>query len=191
MTMAWTRTLALGLLCGSLGLGASACVVSVDDDPDDNFGGDGGTYGVSGSGGDGGRSNLGGSTSGGRAGDGGAEDGSGGSDTTFPTTCDEEPGDETDECALCLKQNCCTEWLECDDDTCAIEFGDVSECVASIEFATSEDLGMCISDSSSSGKGFVQENTQALISCAIAPADDEGVELRCSTACFGSDIFTE
>ena len=185
--MAWTRILALGLLFGSVGLGAQACVVSVDDDSDD-FGGDGGTLGVSGNGGsgNGGRSGSGGSTS---AGTGGT--GTGGSDNFPAPTCDEEPGDETDECAQCLKQNCCTEWLGCDDENCSNELIDVSECVQAIEFATSDDLGMCISMSSTADDGLVQENTQALIDCAIEPADDAGVELRCSTACFGSDIFPD
>ena len=67
----------------------------------------------------------------------------------------------------------------------------MSECVQAIEFATSDDLGMCISMSSTADDGLVQENTQALIDCAIEPADDAGVELRCSTACFGSDIFPD
>jgi hypothetical protein len=194
MTMAWTRTLALGLLFGSIGLGASACVVSVDDDPDDNFGGDGGTAGVSGSGGagNGGRSGSGGSTSagtGGSAGD--ATGGTGGSDTFPAPTCDEEPGDDTDECARCLKQNCCTPWLGCDDENCATELVDVSECVQAIEFASTEDLGMCISMSSTADDGFVQENTQDLIDCAITAPGDAGVETSCSVECFGSDIFVE
>ena len=122
--MAWTRTLALGLLFGSLGVGAQACVVSVDDDPDDNFGGDGGTAGVSGSGGsgNGGRSGSGGSTSGGTGGSAGdATGGTGGSDTFPAPTCEPEDGDDTNECTQCLKQNCCTPWLGCDDETCATE----------------------------------------------------------------------
>ncbi len=191
MTMAWTRTLALGLLFGSIGLGASACVVSVDDDPDDNFGGDGGTAGVSGSGGsgNGGRSGSGGSTAAGTGGSAGG--GTGGSDTFPAPTCDEEPGDDTDECARCLKQNCCTPWLGCDDENCATELVDVSECVQAIDFATTEDLGMCISMSSTADDGFVQENTQDVIDCAITPAGDAGVETLCSVECFGSDIFAE
>jgi hypothetical protein len=183
MTMAWTRTLALGLLFGSLGVGAQACVVSVDDDPDDNFGGDGGTAGVSGSGGsgNGGRSGSGGSTSAGTGGSAG---------DAFPApTCEPEDGD--DECAQCLKQNCCTPWLGCDDESCATELVDVSECVQAIEFATTEDLGMCISMSSSADDGFVQENTQAVIDCAITPAGDAGVETLCSFECFGTDILPE
>ena len=194
MTMAWTRTLALGLLFGSLGVGAQACVVSVDDDPDDSFGGDGGTAGVSGNGGsgNGGRSGSGGSTSagtGGSAGD--ATGGTGGSDTFPAPTCDEEPGDDMDECARCLKQNCCTPWLGCDDETCATELVDVSECVQAIDFATTDDLGMCISMSSTAGDDFVQQNTQAVIDCAITPAGDAGVETLCSFECFGTDILPE
>jgi hypothetical protein len=194
--MAWTRTLALGLLFGSIGLGASACVVSVDDDPNDNVGGDGGTAGVSGSAGsnnggsgNGGRSGSGGSTSAGTGGS--AGDGAGGTDTFPAPTCDQEEGDEMDECAQCLKQNCCTQWLDCDDENCATELDDVSECVQAIDFANTDDLGMCISMSSTEDNGLVQQNTQALIECAIEYADDAGVELRCSTACFGSDIVAE
>jgi hypothetical protein len=181
--------LALGLLFGSIGLGAQACVVSVDDDPDDNFGGDGGTLGESGNGG---RSGSGGSTSAGTGGSGGdATGGTGGSDSFPAPTCDEEPGDETDECARCLKQECCTAWLGCDDENCANELADVSECVQAIDFATSDDLGMCISMSSTAADDFVQPNTQAVIDCALQAGDDAGIELRCSTECFGSDIYLE
>jgi len=190
--MAWTKTLALGLLVGPVLLASGGCVVSVDDDPDDNFGGTGG--GLSGSGG---RAGDGGSTAGGTGGSAGssgsAGDANGGTGgAPFPTpTCDAEAGDDDDECARCLKQNCCTPWLGCDDQTCADEFFDVSECVTAIQFATSEDLGMCISDSSTTDDGFVQQNTQTLIECAIAPGGDAGIDTLCSTACFGSEIFPE
>lgn len=193
MTMAWTRTLALGLLFGSIGLGAPACVVSVDDDPDDNFGGDGGTgNGGSGNGGsgNGGRSGSGGSMSAGSGGSAGAA-GDGGSNNFPAPTCDEEPGDDMDECARCLKQNCCDAWLGCDDETCSTELDDVSACVQEIDFATTEDLGMCISLSSATDKGFVQENTLAVIDCAIAPTGDAGIDTLCSTACFGSEILPD
>ena len=188
MRTAWTRALlALGLFAWSQG-----CVVSVGDDDDD---GTGGTFGVSGSGGTGGSSGSAGSSgSGGSSGDGGSSTGGTGGTSSFPApTCDEEPGDAVDECARCLKQNCCEAWLACDDETCANEeLVDVSECVQAIEFATTDDLGMCISMSSAAGDGLVQQNTQELINCAIAPADDDaGTELRCSSECFGSDIYPD
>jgi hypothetical protein len=176
MTTAWTKTLALGLLVWPLG-----CVVSVDDDPNDGFGGNGG---VSGRGGDSGSSGTGGSA--------GDSAGGTGGDTAFPApTCDAEPQDENDECVQCFKQNCCTEWVECDDQTCTDEWIDVAECTVMTEFATSEDLGMCISESSASADGFVQPNTQALIDCALSPADDSGIDTLCSSECFGTDIFVE
>lgn len=181
--MAWTRTWALGLLTGLL----VGCVVSVDDDGDDGFGGSGGSFGEAGTGG---RSGSDGGTTAGLGGSAG-NGGSGGYDTFPAPTCDEEPGDETDECARCLKQNCCSEWLGCDDEDCTFEFDEVSECVQAVEFATTEDLGMCISTSSVADDGFVRENTQAMIDCAIASADDAGVETLCSSECFGSDIYPE
>lgn len=187
--MAWTRALARGLLFGSIGLGAQACVVSVDDDPDDNFGGTSGEAGSAGSG-SGGRSGSGGSTSAGSGGSAGTG-GTGGSGSFPAPTCDEEAGDDMDECARCLKQNCCDAWLGCDDETCSVELEDVSACVQELDFATTEDLGMCISMSSAADDGFVQENTQTLIDCAIAPGGDAGIETLCSTACFGSEIFPE
>jgi hypothetical protein len=191
MTMAWTRALARGLLFGSIGLGAQACVVSVDDDPDDNFGGTSGEAGSAGSG-SGGRSGSGGSTSAGSGGSAGDATGGTGGSGSFPApTCDEEAGDDMDECARCLKQNCCDAWLGCDDETCSVELEDVSACVQELDFATTEDLGMCISMSSAADDGFVQENTQTLIDCAIAPGGDAGIETLCSTACFGSEIFPE
>lgn len=176
--MTWTKTLALGLLVWPLG-----CVVSVDDDPNDGFGGNGGDSGFSGSGGDGGSSGNAGASGGGSGGTGG--------DTAFPApTCDAEPLDDNDECVQCFKRNCCTEWLECDDQTCTNEWIDVAECTVAIEFATSDDIGMCISDSSASADGFVQPNTRALIDCAMTP-DDSGIDTLCSSECFGSDIFVE
>jgi hypothetical protein len=186
MTMAWTRTLALGVLTGALG-----CVVSVDDDPDDNFGGTGG-LGESGNGGTAGRGGSSGSTAGGSGGSAGdASGGTGGSDTFPAPTCEEEPGDDDNECARCLKHNCCTPWLGCDDQNCADELVDVSECVQAIDLASSEDLGMCISMSSTADDGLVQPNTQTVIDCAISFADDAGVETRCSSECFGTDIYPE
>jgi hypothetical protein len=66
----------------------------------------------------------------------------------------------------------------------------VAECLVPQEFAGEEELGMCVSEASEAGDGFVQQNTQALIDCALAPAND-GVETLCSSECFGTDIFYE
>jgi hypothetical protein len=173
--------MALGLLVWPLG-----CVLSVDDgDDDDGFGGDGGSFSASGSGGD---SGSGGAPT---AGTGGTSiAGAGGSEPILAQTCEPEDGDELDECVQCLKQNCCIEWLECDDDDCINELFNVSECVQEFEFAGQEELGMCISDNSTANDGLAQPNTQALFDCALTDVDD-GIETRCSSECFGSDIFLE
>lgn len=179
MTMAWTKGLALGLL-----VGATGCIVSIGDDDDDR-GGRGGSLGVAGRGGTGG---TGGSSAGTGGSGGDASGGTGG--VPFPApTCEAEAVD--DECRSCLKQNCCDVWLACDDATCAGELVEVSECVQEIEFATSDDLGMCISETSTAVDGLVQPNTLDLIDCALAPAGEDGLETLCSLECFGSDIFLE
>ncbi len=188
MTTAWTRMMALGLLVWPLG-----CILRVNDgDDDDGFGGDGGSFNASGSGGDSGTGGT--SGSGGTAGTGGSETGgfggTGGAEPVLPQTCEPEEGDELDECVQCLKQNCCTDWLECDDADCINELFDVSECVQTYEFASQDELGMCISDNSAAGDGLAQANTQALFDCALTTADD-GIETLCSSECFGSDIFLE
>lgn len=180
MTTAWTRTMALGLLVWPLG-----CVLSVDDDGDDGFAGDGGSFSASGSGGS---SGSGGASTAGTGGT--STGGTGGSAPVLSQTCDQEEGDELDECVQCLKQNCCTEWLECDDDNCINELFDVSECVQAYEFASQDELGMCISDNSAADDGFAQPNTQALFDCALTTVDDD-TETLCSSECFGSDIFLE
>ena len=118
------------------------------------------------------------------------EAGSGGTATLSPT-CDAEPGDENDPCTQCMKQNCCDAWRACNDETCVAEWGDVAECVLMEEFADSETLGECISQSSAAMDDFVQQNTTELISCATASADDAGFETLCSSECFGTDIFFE
>jgi hypothetical protein len=177
MMTAWTRTLALGVLVCPL-----ACVVSVNDD------GAGGSFSSSGSSG---------SSSSGSAGDGGfggsgGSSGSGGSGAEFPApTCDAEPVDDNDLCVQCFKRNCCTEWLNCDDQSCTNEWLSVSECLEPRDFAGEDELGMCISEASEANDGFVQTNTQALIDCALTPADDAGLDTLCSSECFGSDIFYE
>lgn len=177
MTMAWTRTIALGLLLWPLG-----CIITVDDDPngDDGFGGDGGTGGRAGASGSGGSS---GSSEGGTAGTAGA--------APIDVTCEPEVGDDADECVQCLKRSCCEAWLTCDDETCVDELVGVRECVASEEFPDAEILGACISDNSAADDGFVQANTQALIECSTTPAGDAGLETLCSSECFGSDIYLE
>jgi hypothetical protein len=178
---AWTWTVALGVLVGPLG-----CVVSVGDGDDDGFGG---SVGVSGRGG----SSAGGGAAG-RSGSGGSggSSGSGGSDIEFPApTCEAEPLDEGDECIQCFKRNCCTEWLDCDDQSCTDEWTSVAVCLEPREFAGEDELGMCISEASEAEDGFVQANTQALIECALTLADDAGLDTLCSSECFGSDIFYE
>jgi hypothetical protein len=181
MTIAWTRTIALGLLLGPLG-----CIISVDDDPNDDI--DAGFAGSSSAGraGNGGSGGTGGGSAGigGYAGSGGSEGG-----VELDVTCDPEAGDEVDPCTQCLKQSCCNAWLGCNDQSCADEWLGVAECVANEEFADSDTLGVCISDSSAAMDGFVQENTQALIDCATTPSGDAGLETLCSSECFGTDIF--
>jgi len=180
MTIAWNKTIALGLLLWPVG-----CIISVDDDPDGGFAGSGGTY--DGSSGSGGRSGSGG-TSGSGGGETAGTGGTGGSEL-IDVTCDAEAGDEADECVACLKQACCEAWLGCADQSCADEFLGVRECVASEEFPDSDTLGECISDNSAAMDDFVQSNTQALIDCSTTPSGDGGLETRCSSECFGTDIF--
>lgn len=180
MTIAWTRTIALGLLLWPLG-----CIITVDDDPNDDPGGFAGDGGSSGSGGSAGYT----SGSGGDTEDGGSS-GSGGS-APIDATCEPEVGDDADECVQCLKRSCCDAWLECNDETCVDELTSVRECVASEEFPDAETLGECISVSSYAMDGFVQPNTQELITCSTTPAGDAGLETLCSSECFGSDIYLE
>jgi hypothetical protein len=183
MTIAWTRTIALGLLLWPLG-----CIITVDDDPnDDPFDGAAGDAGSSGRAGS---SGSGGST-GGTGGT--AEAGSGGTAGSEPidVTCEAEAGDDADECVQCLKRSCCDAWLQCNDQSCADELVAVRECVSAEEFPDGETLGECISLSSAAMDDFVQPNTQALIDCSITPAGDAGLETLCSSECFGSDIFIE
>jgi hypothetical protein len=183
MTIAWTRTIALGLLLLPFG-----CIITVDDDPNDDpfdgVAGDGGSSGRAGSAGTGGS----GAGSGGSSGDGGS---AGTSSEPIDVTCEAEAGDEADECVQCLKRSCCDAWLECNDQSCADEFLGVRECVATEEFPDSETLGACISDNSAAMDGFVQFNTQELIDCSTTLAGDAGLETLCSSECFGSDIFFE
>lgn len=178
MRIAWTRTIALGLLLWPLG-----CIITVDDDPNDDpfdgFAGDGGSSGSAGSSGTGGT--------------GGSEGGSGGSAGSEPidVTCEAEVGDEADECVQCLKRSCCDAWLGCNDPSCATELVAVRECVSTEEFPDADILGECISLSSEAMDDFVQANTQALIDCSVTPAGDAGLETLCSSECFGGDIFFE
>jgi hypothetical protein len=179
MTMAWTKVMALGLLLWPLG-----CVVHVDDDPD-GFGGSSGDYGYSGSAGDG---SYGGS--GGYGGDAGNGGDAGDTGELPAPTCEPEDGDQMDECVQCFKRNCCTEWVACADETCTREWTDVAECVESNEAADADLLGMCITDSSAAGDGFVQPNTQDLIACATTLTED-GSDTLCSSECFGTDIYLD
>jgi hypothetical protein len=179
MTMAWTKSVALGLLLWPLG-----CVVHVDHDPDGFGGSAGDDDGFGGSAGDGSYAGSGGDS--GSAGDGG----SGGTSELPAPTCEPEDGDEDDACVQCFKRNCCEEWVACADETCTLEWTDVAECVEADQFADSDVLGMCISESSADDSGFVRENTQALIDCATTPTAD-GLDTLCSSECFGTDIFFE
>jgi hypothetical protein len=181
MKTAWTRMLGLGMLSCAL-----ACVVTVDGDDDDGFGGRAGSAGRGGSNNSGGSSASAGTSP--FAGSGGSMD----SGVDFPApTCDPEDGDELDECVQCFKRNCCSEWLGCDDQNCTLEWISVAECLEEQEVPGEDELGMCISEASEAADGFVQSNTQALIDCALEPVDDAGFGTRCSVECFGSDIILE
>jgi hypothetical protein len=178
--------LALGIFSCSL-----ACVVTVDDGDDDDIGGRGGSAARGGSSTSGGSSANGGtSTPGGSGGESGGS-GDGDSGVVFPApTCEPEDGDELDECIQCFKRNCCSEWLECDDQSCTLEWIGVAECLEEQELPGEDELGMCISEASETGDGFVQANTQGLIDCALSPTED-GIDTLCSSECFGSDIYYE
>lgn len=201
--MAWHKYLVLGVLGSALAVG---CTVTT---------GDGGGGGDGGDGGDGGRSTGGRTGSGGRTGTGGAStggtedagaggsmtvDGGGGSGGEFidaaPASCDPE-GDDGD-CLTCVKMNCCTEWQECNDDVCA---GDGTEadpgeanCIITCmndalemdSFIDESTLNDC-SDMCTKGS-IIGLNTNDLIACIRAPADDAGITQLCSFECFGSDL---
>lgn len=175
MTTAWTKALALALVALPL-----ACEVTVGDDTDfvdAGFGGDGG-------------SGEGGSSMAGSAGSAGVGAGGEGGSAFPAPTCEAETGD--DECTACLKQQCCTEWLACDDATCEQEWQDTAQCVSDIDFPDSDDFGMCVSLSSADESGLLQQNSTALIeSCANEMTDaDAGTGFtRCGEPCFGTDIF--
>jgi hypothetical protein len=191
MTTAWTRSLIVCLIALP-----AACVFSAGDDDDfdddDGNGGDSGsasTQGGSSGAGNGGSSQGGSAQSG--SGGGGGQAGS----EMFPTpVCTEQ--DDDDACIACLKQQCCDEWRECDDFGCDEEWNAVTVCVSDIyeveQFATSDDLGMCISDNTADGSMLPQENSYALIACLAEVSDaDGGVGTRCGVPCFGTDVFLE
>jgi hypothetical protein len=189
MTTAWTRRIALGLLC----LGPLACEVRVNrGDPNDGSGGDDDSFATAGAGGrtssgNGGRDSAGGLSSG----NGGA---SGGEIYPAPT-CSEEDGDEQDACVQCLKRECCTAWLRCDDQTCFEEWNDVAQCVSNQSFPDADQYRMCVSESAASMDGLPQENTLTLLDCLNEPRDssDAGFDdtTRCGQECFETDIFFE
>jgi len=170
-----------------------ACEVSVNNepyDPIDETGGTGGTSaGTGGSSGSAGSAGQGGSAGEGLAGSGG----SAGSGEVLSPTCSAEAGD--DACLECVKQQCCTEWQGCNDESCQTEFVDVVDCASDPEVLDSETYGECVSANSDAGDGLLQVNTQALMECVnevVPPEGDAGIEsARCQEACFGHEIFFE
>jgi hypothetical protein len=195
MTTAWTRRFALGLFI----VGPLACEVRVNrGEPIDGVGGDDFSEGDGGTGGVAGRGGRGGSSGGSDPSGSGGEDnegGAGGTELVPPPTCLAEPIDEGDACIQCLKQQCCTEWLGCSDQSCLDELDDVISCVSEQDFPDDEAYGMCVSDNSAAMDGFVQTNTLNLLECLneTVPAGDAGVDdgTRCGQECFGNDIFFE
>lgn len=186
MTTAWTRGIAIGLLMWPIG-----CEVSVNDDFDE-VGGNAGRTSFGGSSGNAGQGGTGGTIAGSGGTAGLATNGGTGGVLLVPApTCAPEDVDQNDPCAQCLKQNCCSEWLECNDRTCFEEWNDVAECVIDSDSPGEDEYGMCLSESSEAGDGFVQANTQSLLNCATELADDAGLETRCSSECLGTDIFFE
>jgi hypothetical protein len=192
MMTAWTKGLFLACVVGL----PIACTVSVNDDPIDNDGGNGGDAGsasAQGGGGNGGSGN-GGSAQGGSTSGSGGDGGTGGS-AVFPTpVCTAETND--DECITCLKQQCCDAWRACDDFGCDDEWNAITLCVSEIyteeQLATEDDLGMCTSENSVDMSGLAQANTNDLIACINeVPEADAGGATRCGVECFGTDIFLE
>jgi hypothetical protein len=184
MTTAWTRGIAVALLAWPLG-----CEVTVTDDLEGVGGvaassptaGRGGSAGTAGSGGRGGSGGVSGSSGSG---------GQGGS-AAFPTpTCTAEPEDVGDECVQCLKRSCCTQWLACDDQTCADEWQDTSACVLGYNFPGPEEYGMCVSESASEDM-LPQPNTNDLLTCinVVVPSDGGLDTTQCGVECFGIDIL--
>jgi len=193
MTRAWTGTVLVGLCV----VWPLACEVSVNNGPYDPIDETGGTGGTSaGTGGSSGSSGSAGSA--GQGGSAGSESvagsgGSAGSGEVLTPTCSAEAGD--DACMECIKQQCCTEWQGCNDDSCQTELVDVVDCASDPDVLDSESYGDCISMSSAAGDGFLQVNTQALMECVneVPPAEgDAGIpSARCQEACFGHEIFLE
>jgi hypothetical protein len=188
MTTAWTRRIAWGLLC----LGPLACEVRVNRGDPDGFGGDDDPFETAGSGG------RGSSTNGGRGGSAGLSGGNGGTagGEVYPApTCSAEDGDEQDECVQCLKRECCSAWIGCDDQSCFEEWTSVAQCVSDQSFPDADQYRMCVSDSAASMDGLPQENTLTLLDCLNEPRDtsDGGVDdaTRCGQECFETDIFFE
>ncbi len=188
MTTAWTRGIAVGLLAWPLG-----CEVTVNDGPfDTDAGAFAGRAGFGGRAGNSGSSGQGGAAGGmsGSGGMGGSVGGSGGS-AAFPApTCDPEGADANDPCRQCLKQECCSDWLACDDQSCYDEWTDTVSCVLMEDFVDQEGYGTCVSDSATEGM-IPQANTNSLLSCMnFVPETDAGFgPSYCGEACFGYDIF--
>ncbi|MEO8178680.1 MAG: hypothetical protein ABI895_07595 [Deltaproteobacteria bacterium] len=183
---------------GCLLTGAFACVVSVDDNLDDDVGGASGGSNVSGSSGSNGTSGASGNAgSGGQSGSGGSmsmveNGGTGGSTATPAPVCSAEAGDAEDPCLSCIKVECCPEWQACTDSSCQLERADMVECVSELAAPDSEGFGDCASMVSAADDGLLQENTLTLFDCVndVAPVSDAGEgETRCGVECFGSDIF--
>jgi hypothetical protein len=193
MTTAWTRALIAGVFVLPLG-----CEVKVNDGPIDgdggsSFSGNSSSQGGSGgsSSGSGGNAGQGGSGTGGSSGSGG----SGGSDVFPAPTCSVDTNDD-DECIQCLKQECCTAWLACDDFGCDSEWNNVAACVDEVNtevgVADDEDFRVCVSENTADDSMLPQANTVTLLDCINeVPTSDAGIGTNCGVPCFGTDIFFE
>jgi hypothetical protein len=187
----WTRRVALGLVL----IAAGGCEVSTGGDfPDSGAGADGGTTGSGARGGSGGSSGS--SGSGGNGGSAGNQTdsgvgGTGGSDFEGPT-CNEEEADAIDACLECVKQECCTEWLGCDDEGCYNEWIGVTTCMQDLDEPGQSEYEECVSTSAESqDEMIIQSNTIDLFACITQEVEnDAGVpSMRCGLPCLGVEVL--
>jgi hypothetical protein len=178
------------------GLVGVACTVTSDGHHRDFDAGSGGSGGNTADGGGAG----GGDSSAGTGGSAADDGGSGGADGATPAdaaplTCN--PGDRTDTCQACIESACCAEWLDCNDDTCAgdgaTDKGEVArfhDCIAAaLSDAGTADQDTVLECSTQAAKDNVllAPNSEALITCILAGADDAGTS--CSLDCYDVQIL--
>lgn len=220
--MSWTKVLICGVVVSAASAAAVGCKVTVCSGPDcpafdagSTSGADSGTGGTTSTGGTtdtggaGGSSGSGGSTSTGGSGGSSGSGGTGGTSGTGgtggtggstdagaggaqATTCHPEE-DQGMPCALCIETKCCSEWLDCvNDSDCnqmvdgkAAEFTCIQNCLTSVDAGvmTVDDCAAnCAHDSVA-----VSSATSNLIACT-RDMGDSGTAQKCTNECFQRDL---